>query len=100
MHTYINENTGYSDAHYYLSQCIQGQNFVNVLNLFRLMTHCLDTAIYSEIHYLSVLFFRKYVIYKFPTLKFLDSKEVTVTERKEANRTGQYLRPVKPITVS
>ena len=56
--------------------------------------------VYSEIHFIICAFSRKYVIYKFPTLKFLDSKEVTVTERKEANRTGQYLRPVKPITVS
>jgi len=44
-------------------------------------------------HYIGLsLFCRKYVVYKFPHLKFLDSKPVTAKEKKEAKRTGKYLR--------
>ena len=41
--------------------------------------------------------FRKYVIYKIPSLHFLDSQPVTHAEREEARRLGPFLRVVKPI---
>jgi len=40
--------------------------------------------------------YRYYVLYRLPSLKFLDSTPVTEPERKEAKRIGQYMVVVKP----
>eukprot|EP01137_Pigoraptor_chileana_P036709 Opistho-2@32743 len=40
--------------------------------------------------------YRFYVLYRIPTLKFLDSRAVSAEERKEANRVGQFMRVLRP----
>ncbi|PIK44465.1 hypothetical protein BSL78_18685 [Apostichopus japonicus] len=40
--------------------------------------------------------YRYYVIFKLPQLKFLDSRPVSVHEKKEAQRRGSYMRVAKP----
>ena len=39
---------------------------------------------------------RLYVVFRCPTLKFLDSRIVSEEERKEAKRVGQFMKVVKP----
>ena len=43
----------------------------------------------------SFLFFRYYVIFKLPRLRFLDSRPVSESERTEAKRVGALMRVVK-----
>ncbi|CAG2175211.1 unnamed protein product [Oppiella nova] len=40
--------------------------------------------------------YRRYVIYRLPHLKFLDSTKVTAEERRDANQRGQYLKTIRP----
>ena len=40
--------------------------------------------------------YRLYVVFRCPTLKFLDSRIVSEEERKEAKRVGQFMKVVKP----
>ncbi|CAH0558862.1 unnamed protein product [Brassicogethes aeneus] len=42
--------------------------------------------------------YRHYVLYHLPSLKFLDSSKVTDMERKEARRTGQFMKIIRPKT--
>ncbi|XP_054168102.1 leucine-rich melanocyte differentiation-associated protein-like isoform X2 [Oppia nitens] len=41
--------------------------------------------------------YRRYVIYRLPYLKFLDSSKVSNIERKDANERGKYLKTIRPI---
>ncbi|XP_067936626.1 leucine-rich melanocyte differentiation-associated protein-like [Watersipora subatra] len=59
---------------------------------------CPDSLTQSDCDEVDYARYRKYVIYKIPGLKFLDSKPVTDAERKEAKRAGQYMRVIKPQT--
>ena len=48
----------------------------------------------SYIYYLVVC--RYYVLYKIPSLTFLDSRAVSARERADAKMKGQFTRVVKP----
>ena len=40
--------------------------------------------------------FRYFVLYKLPSLTFLDSRSVSETERGEARRVGKFMKVVRP----
>ncbi|XP_019866304.1 leucine-rich melanocyte differentiation-associated protein isoform X2 [Aethina tumida] len=40
--------------------------------------------------------YRYYVLYQLPNLKFLDSTKVTDSERREARRSGQFMKIIRP----
>lgn len=42
------------------------------------------------------MYFRYYVLYNLPKLKFLDSRRVSEAEVKEAKRRGQLMKVVRP----
>ena len=39
---------------------------------------------------------RYFVLYKLPGLTFLDSRQVTAMERREAKRVGEFMRVIRP----
>ena len=52
----------------------------------------------SELHdqILSLSPFRYFVLYKLPGLTFLDSRQVTAKERREAKRVGEFTKVIRP----
>ena len=40
--------------------------------------------------------FRYFVLYKLPGLMFLDSRQVTAKERREAKRVGEFTKVIRP----
>jgi len=40
--------------------------------------------------------YRYFVLYKLPGLMFLDSRQVTAKERREAKRVGEFTKVIRP----